>query len=212
MIKRKPTGSMGCRGLQALSKVAAVIALAACPLAAQEWEGGGELAAMGGATAGGIGTHPIVAGSAGASFSRYIMGLVETAVIPMNDRTLIPSSALLVKGSVLFDFNFALQVGVPIRKWEPYGSFGEAVLMNPYTAGIQGTNGALAYVGQRHSKFGLEAGAGCRYYVNDKWGVRVEYRYTSSTQNFNRVLGGVFYRIEGGSVFGMFPALARHFR
>ena len=102
---------------------------------------------------------------------------------------MIPTSAVEVRGSDLFDFNIALQGRIPIKKWEPYGVFGMAVLMNPYTAGILTPSGAVAYVGQRHSKFGLEWGAGCRYYARHDWGIRTEYRYTSSTRNFNRVTG-----------------------
>jgi opacity protein-like surface antigen len=190
------------------------IALAACPLHGQERgdAGGGEFSAMGGLVAGGLGTRPILAGSAGVGFSRYLMGLLETSVIPMNNQTLIPARADQVKGSVLFDFNFALQVRIPIKKWEPYGAFGTAVLMNPYTGGFVGPSGAVAYVGQRHSKFGLEVGAGCRYYVRDNWGIRAEYRYTSSSKDFNRVLGGVFYQLEGNWFFTALPALGRYLR
>lgn len=184
-----------------------------CAAHAQEWgERGDEVSAMSGATLGGIGTHAIIAGSAGASFSRYIKGVAEAAVIPMNDRTLFfPSGAAQVRGSDLFDFNFALHGVVPIKKWEPYGIFGLGVLMNPYTAGIIGPSGTLAWVGERHSKFALESGAGCRYYAGEKWGVKAEYRYTSSSQNFNRIMGGIFYRIENHDVFGFLPALARRF-
>jgi hypothetical protein len=191
----------------------AVMLLAAVPSRAQEQrEGDGELFVLTGGTAGGIGAHPIITGGAGASFTRYLMGLLEASVIPMNDQTLLPTAAVRVHGSDLFDFNFALQGVVPIRKWEPYGTFGLAVLMNPFTGEFPQPSGVVASVGQRYSKFGLEAGAGVRYYVNEKWGVRAEYRYTSSVPNFNRVLGGVFYRVQGTSVFGFLPALARRFR
>jgi Outer membrane protein beta-barrel domain len=189
------------------------MALATCLLHAQErGDGGGEFSAMGGVAAGGLGTRPVLAGSAGLGFSRYVMGLLETSVIPMDNRTLIPTGAVQVKGSDLFDFNFALHVRVPIQKWEPYGLFGTAVLMNPYTAGIPSPSGTVAYVGERHSKFGLEVGGGCRYYVRDNWGIRTEYRYTSSTKDFNRVLGGVFYQMEGPSLFTFLPALGRYLR
>jgi hypothetical protein len=212
VAKRKPTGSAQYRSFQALIQIAVIVTLPAiCQLHAQEVGAEeGEIAAMSGATLGGLGgTHAVVAGSAGASFSRYIKGVVEAAVIPMNNQTLFPPGAILVKGSDLFDFNFALHGGVPIGKWEPYGIFGLGVLMNPYTAGFATPAGTVSFVGERHSKFGLEWGGGCRYYVGEKWGVRAEYRYTSSSQNFNRILGGVFYRI---GVFGFLPALARRFK
>lgn len=174
----------------------------------ERYELGGEVTAMSGATLGGIGTHAVVSGSAGDSFSRYLSGVVEVAVIPMNNRTLLPAAALGVRGSNLFDFNFALHGGVPIKKWEPYGIFGLGVLMNPYTAAILNAAGTVAYVGQRQSKFGLQYGAGCRYSVGERWGVKAEYRYTSSAQNFNRIMGGVYYRFEDHGVFGFLPAFA----
>ena len=177
-------------------------------LAQERYELRGEVAAMSGATLGGIGTHAVVSGSAADNFSRYVSGAVEVAVIPMNNRTLLPSGALAVRGSDLFDFNFSLRGGVPIKKWEPYGIFGLGVLMNPYTAELPGANGAVAHVGQRHSKFDLQWGAGCRYNVGERWGVKAEYRYTSSAQNFNRIMGGVYYRFEDLGVFGFLPAFA----
>jgi hypothetical protein len=179
------------------------------PAKAQEREDNqGEVAVMSGATLGRLGTHAVVAGSAGASFSKYITGVAEVAVIPMNNRTLLPTAALAVQGSDLFDFNFALHGGVPIKRWEPYGIFGMAVLMNPYSASLLNAAGAVVLVGERHSKFALEYGGGGRYWVGDRWGIRAEYRYTSSVQNFNRLQAGVFYRIEGYGVFGFLPAFA----
>ena len=147
-------------------------------------------------------------GSAGADVTRYLMVMGEAAVIPLSNQTLLPAAASSVRGSDLYDFNIALQVRIPIKQWEPYGMFGTAVLMNPYTAGILGPNGTVVYVGERHSKFGLECGAGCRYYVRERWGVRAEYRYTSSARNFNRIIGGVFYRLDAIRSSRFFPLSA----
>ncbi len=195
------------------------MALAGHPLHGQPQDedlaGGGEVFAMTGVAAGGLGTRAVVTGGAAANISRYILALAEASVIPLNNRTLLPllpTGVVSVRGSDLFDFNVAMQVQVPIKRWAPYVSIGTAVLMNPYTAGIATPGGSVAYVGERHSKFGLEYGAGCRYYVKDRWGVRAEYRYTSSSRNFNRVLGGVFYRFEGVSLFTLLPAMGRQFR
>lgn len=202
------------RKLQAvLRMIAAATAFAACPFYGQErGESVGEVAAMAGGTAGGLKTHAVITGNAGVSLSRYLMLLGETSVIPLSNQTLIPTDAVHVRGSDLFDFNIAIQGRIPIKRWEPYGVFGMAVLMNPYTAGILTPSGAVAYVGQRHSKFGLEWGAGCRYYVRNDWGIRTEWRYTSSTRNFNRVTGGLFYQFDS-PLFSLLPAaFARHLR
>jgi opacity protein-like surface antigen len=209
------------RKLQALLRIAVIAMTAAvtCPLQGQPQDddirGGGEVYALSGVAAGGLGTRAVVGGGAGTNISRYIMALAEASVIPLNNQTLLPllpNGVVSVRGSDLFDFNVAMQVQIPVKRWAPYGQVGAAVLMNPYTAGIAGPAGTVAYVGERHSKFGLEWGAGCRYYVRDNWGVRAEYRYTSSSRNFNRVLGGVFYRFESVSLFTMLPALGRQLR
>lgn len=216
MPKRKPAGFRKYQKLRALVHItAAAITMAAHPLHGQPQDdlaGGGEVFAMTGVAAGGLGTRAVVTGGAAANISRYILALAEASVIPLNNRTLLPPGAVSVRGSDLFDFNVAMQVQVPIKRWAPYVLIGTAVLMNPYTAGFATPAGTTAYVGERHSKFGLEYGAGGRYYVRDRWGVRAEYRYTSSSRNFNRVLGGVFYRFEGVSVFTLLPAMGRHLR
>jgi len=208
---RKAEGFLRHQNLHALLRITVMaMALTGCALYGQErGENVGELSAMSGGTAGGLKTHPVITGSAGVSISRYLMLLGETSVIPLSNWTLIPPAAVEVRGSNLFDFNIALQGRFPIKRWEPYGVFGMAVLMNPYTAGILTPSGAVAYVGQRRSKFGLEWGAGCRYYVRENWGIRTEYRYTSSTRNFNRVTGGIFYQFDS-PLFSFVPAFARH--
>lgn len=189
------------------------LALVAVPLHGQVFfDGGGEVSVMGGAAFGSIGSHPVVGGSAGADITRYFMVLGEAAMIPLDNQTLLPAGAFTVRGSSLFDFNVALQGRIPIKRWEPYGTLGTAVLMNPYTAGFLGPNGSVVYVGERHSKFGLEGGGGCRYYIGERWGARLEYRYTSSSRSFNRVVGGVFYRVEGASLFTFLPAIGRRLR
>ncbi len=161
----------------------------------------------------GFGPRPILAGSAGAEVTRYVMVTGEAALIPMSNQTLLPAHAFSVRGSSLYDFNIGLQVRIPVKhRWEPYAMLRTGVLMNPYTAGFLGPNGAVVYVGERHSKFALEGGGGCRYYVGERWGVRAEYRYTSSARNFNRILGGVFYRLDSDSLFTFLPAIGRRLR
>ena len=189
------------------------LTLAAGPVRGQGlFGGGGEISAMSGAAFGSIGGHPIVAGSAGADVTRYVMVMGEAALIPFSNQTLLPAGAFSVRGSNLYDFNIAVQVRIPVKHWEPYGTLGTAVLMNPYTAGFLAPDGTVVYVGERHSKFGLQGGGGCRYYFGERWGVRVEYRYTSSARNFNRIVGGVFYRLDSDSLFTFLPAIGRRLR
>jgi opacity protein-like surface antigen len=183
-------------------QMAVWIAVVLAPTAPKAQEGNGdsgEFTAFTGVAYGGIHTHVAVGGSAGASLSRYTSVLLEASVIPMGSATLLPPGPVQVTGSDLFDFNFALHVRIPVKRWEPYGAFGTAVLMNSYRAQNFGPSGQISYRGDRHSKFGLETGAGIRYYVAENWGIRVEYRYTSSSRDFNRILGGVFYQLHSES-------------
>ena len=176
-----------CRRLPRLYWIAFIV-LAAGPLFADE--GGndtGEFSAFTGMALGGTDAHPTVGGSAGISLSRYTMAPLEASVIPFCDATLLPRGPVKIRGSDLFDFNFVLQARVGVERWEPYCVLWTAVLMN---------SAAVAYQGNRHSKFGLEGGAGVRYYVAERWGIRVGYRYTSSAINFNRILGGVFDQLQ----------------
>ena len=86
------------------------------------------------------------------------------------------------------------------------------MLVNSYRPEIPGASAAVAYQGNRHSKFGLEGGAGVRYYVAERWGIRVEYRYTSSAINFNRILGGVFYQLPDDSFLPFRHGSVHHWR
>ena len=172
-----------CRRLPRLYWIAFIV-LAAGPLFAEEGGNGtGEFPNFTGMAFGGADAHRTVGGSAGIWLSRYTMALLEASVIPMGSATLLPRGPVKIRGSDLFNFNFVLQARVGVERWEPYCVLWTAVLMN---------SAAVAYQGNRHSKFGLEGEAGVRYYVAERWGVRVEYRYTSSAIDFNRILGGVF--------------------
>jgi opacity protein-like surface antigen len=182
------------------AQTAVCIAMVVLPAAVQAQESNdstGEFTAFTGVAYGGIHTHVAVGGSAGASLSRYASVQLEASVIPMGNDTLLPPGPVRVTGSDLFDFNFALNVQIPVKRWEAYGAFGTAVLVNSYRAQTVDPSGQLSYRGTRHSKFGLEAGAGVKYYVAENWGIRAEYRYTSSSHDFNRILGGVFYQLHG---------------
>jgi opacity protein-like surface antigen len=154
-----------------------------------------EFSALAGSTFGAIDGHPSVTGTAGISLSRFAMVLVDGGVVPLGNITLLPTEALKISGSDPFTFGIAVHVRVPVRRWEPYALLEPALLINSYRAAILSQSGIVFR--NRHSKFGLESGAGLRYYVKPKWGVRAEYKYTSSSRNFNQIQAGVFYQVEG---------------
>jgi len=159
--------------------------------------GQGEFAIYTGLTAGGVGTHPAVGASTGIALSRYVLGLFDTSYSPLGSDNLRYNSAIVTRDSRLYDINFTVQIRVPVmERWEPYTILGAALLYNTYQAqAIQPGNATS--VSRHDGKFGFETGGGVRYYLAETWGVRGEYRYTFSTQNFSRILGGVFYQFDG---------------
>jgi opacity protein-like surface antigen len=161
----------------------------------------GEVSVYGGASFGSLGSHAAVGGSVGLALARYAVVLFETTYVPLCDRALVPRPGVVARSSGLYDFNFAVNVRVPYRdRWEPYGILAPTMLYNRYDAQSIQPNGSISRLtGQSNLKFGFETGAGLRYYVRKSWGIRGEYRYTIATQNFSRLVGGVFYHFDEGS-------------
>ena len=157
----------------------------------------GEVSFYTGAAFGGLGGHGTVGAASGIAMSKYAFGLIDSSFIPLGSRTLI-RSPLDTRRSQLWDFNFAIQIQAPLwRTWSPYLLLGSAFLYNTYQIVTTAPGGVIVRAGASDPKFGFETGAGVRYYVNEDWGIRAEYRYTISTNNFSRILGGVFYQFSG---------------
>ena len=167
----------------------------------------GEVSAYTGVGFGTLGTHPWVGGSTGISPSKYAVALIDASFMPLNTATLrgnLPRTTT----SRLYDFNFTVHVQIPTHhRVTPYGLAGAALLYNTYLIPAIRPNGVAYIAGRSDVKFGFETGGGARYFVGKDWGLRGEYRYTVSTHNFSRILGGVFYQFEG-----TWPFLARNKR
>jgi hypothetical protein len=157
----------------------------------------GEVSVYSGVAFGGLGTHPAFGAASGLGISKYAFGLIDSSFTPLGSWTLINNPNKTVR-SQLWDFNFAIHVQIPLkRKWAPYILLGSAFLYNTYHTETFLPNGVIVRTGYNDPKFGFETGGGARYYVNDDWGIRGEYRYTFSTNNFSRIFGGVFYQFSG---------------
>jgi opacity protein-like surface antigen len=168
----------------------------------------GEVSTYTGWSSSGLGVHPVFGGST-AIVSKYAVGLVDTSFLPLGIRTLryydVPTNS-----SQLFDFNFTVQIQVPVNhRITPYGLFGPSVLYNRYQRQTTLPPGPVVFTGQSDFKFGFEVGGGFRYYVKEAWGVKTEYRYTISSQNFGRIVGGVFYQFDAPWPFLPFKARSR---
>jgi opacity protein-like surface antigen len=157
----------------------------------------GEVSAYAGVGFSGLGTHPWVGGSTGISPSKYAVALIDVSFMPLNSETLRHNLAD-VTTSRLYDFNFTVHVQIPIHhRVTPYGLAGAALLYNTYLIPAVRPGGFAYIAGRSDVKFGFETGGGARYFVGKEWGLRGEYRYTVSTHNFSRILGGVFYQFDG---------------
>ncbi len=153
----------------------------------------GEVVVFGGGSFGN-GTHPVVGGSTGVAFSRYAMGLVEAAFMPLGSDTLRRQSNIASpQGSQLFDFNLSFHVRIPVgERWAPYGILGGGLLFNKFRA-ITGPQNAL--IGIDDFKFGFHTGVGARYYIREDWGVRPEFKVIVGPRTFTRISIGFFYNL-----------------
>jgi hypothetical protein len=164
----------------------------------------GEVGTYTGASVGALGWHPVVGGTTGI-VTKYAVGLVDTSFIPLGGRT-VRHFTDPTTHSQLFNINLTVQIQIPVHhRVVPYGLFGPALIYNRYQIRITPVSGGAAYLtGNDDVKFGFETGAGLRYYIGDTWGLRTEYRYTISAQNYGRILAGVFYQFSAP-----WPFLAR---
>ena len=159
----------------------------------------GELSARGGIAfgggSGGIGAQPLVAGSAGAAFSRYAMVLLDTSYMPLGQHTIQGWPAReTVDRSHLLDFAIDFHIRIPIKeRMAPYAIVGAGLLWNMVR---QNTSGAAGIpVTNHYDQFNgaLHTGGGLRYYVGENWGFRPEVKVMVSKQVYTCVSFGVFY-------------------
>ncbi len=193
-----PPGTNSLRAPIRLIAAVAVILNVGAVFGQQGETDAGEVSAYGGLGFGSVGTHVAVAGSTGFTLNRYSMVLIEAAYLPLGSNTLVHRQGHVARNSGLYDFNLAAHIRMPVRsRWEPYGLFGPALLYNRYHTQSNQPDGSVTWVaGQSDVKFGFGLGAGLRYYLGGAWGVRSEYRYTISNQNFSRLVCGVFYQFS----------------
>jgi opacity protein-like surface antigen len=155
----------------------------------------GEVGSYTGVSMGALGGHPVVGGTTGI-VTKWAVGQIDASYMPVGSRTLRhwtdPTSQ-----SQLFDFNFTVQIQIPLRhRVKPYFVTGPAMFYNRYQLQITPPQGASYLSGRQDFKFGWDTGGGLRYYIQDNWGVRTEYRYTVTAQNFGRIVAGVFYQFS----------------
>jgi opacity protein-like surface antigen len=143
----------------------------------------------------GIGSHPLVGATSGLTFARYGMGLVDISYSPLGQTTLRSRPGTrIVQNSKLFDFNFNLQVRIPVgRQWVPYALFGPSILLDKFRQATVRSDRTAVFSTQNETNFGFRVGGGVRYHVSDNWGIRPEVRVVISNQNYVALSVGVFY-------------------
>jgi hypothetical protein len=153
----------------------------------------GELAAFG-AVGFGAGTRPAFGGSAGASFSRYGMGLFEFGFMPMGNHTIQPWPAQsTVKRSVLYDFGVDFHLRIPVRdRWEPYAIIGTGLLWNSVSQNSSDLQGAAVVNHYDQFNGALHTGGGVRYFIGKNWGIRPEAKVIVSKDVYTRLSIGLF--------------------
>jgi opacity protein-like surface antigen len=153
----------------------------------------GEVVAYGGGTFGG-GAHPLVGGGSGWGFSRHGMFFLDASYSPMGREILWPRHDVhSPQDSHLFDVMFSTHIRFPIRdRWAPYGLVGGGLAFNSFRA-YAGPQGAL--IGIEDFKMAFQTGGGVRYYVNENWGIRPEFKVIVSTRTYTRMAIGVFYTL-----------------
>jgi opacity protein-like surface antigen len=157
----------------------------------------GEVSTYTGVGFGSLGTRAWVGGTTGAAMSKYAIALIDTSFLPIGGATLAAYPGLVTSRSRLYDFNFTVHIQIPVnRRWTPYALVGSGLLFNTYQVQVIRPDGIISFYGQDDAKFGFQTGGGARYFIGEDWGVKGEYRYTISTQNFSRILVGVFYQFH----------------
>jgi opacity protein-like surface antigen len=142
----------------------------------------------------GIGSHP----NGGLTFltavSRYAFFGAEVAFSPLGEESLRqPGTPFTgIERSRLYDVNGTVHVRIPVRdRWEPYVPLGVGWLRSVYerqtSAGPEASRVKVSA-----DDFAFHLGAGVRYFVTNKFGVRPEFRYYVTDRNFSRLTIGLF--------------------
>jgi opacity protein-like surface antigen len=101
-----------------------------------------------------------------------------------------------ISHSRLYDFNGHVHVRIPVPRYrylEPYIVIG-AGLLHSSAERIVTTAGGNSVEDSSDNDFAFQIGAGLRYFIGEKWGVRPEWKFYASDRNFSKLSVGVFYQ------------------
>jgi Outer membrane protein beta-barrel domain len=184
----QPAARIRCRPTLAVL----ILGLAVAPLFGQSAEEDvGEVDGFAGGALG-AGSRGVVGAGAGVALSRHGVAVLEGMYMPLGREILWRRSDIQrPQDSYLLNLGLSFQIRFPVGdRWAPYGIIGSGLLYNAYRAPA-GTAGRLTDMQDFKGEF--HTGAGLRYYVGDKWGIRPEVRVIISSRTFTAVSVGVFY-------------------
>jgi len=175
-------------------RAAALAAAAVSGVWAQQGEADiNEADASTGMAFGATGTNIMVRGALGVSMNRYLVLMIGTTYIPMGNGTLIRYPGIVARSSGVYDFAMDLQFRVPLRsKWVPYAIVAPALIYNHYRRQGVHPDRTTYYFGASDVRGGAEVGGGVRYYFQEYWGFKGEFRQIITSRNFSTLSVGVF--------------------
>jgi hypothetical protein len=141
-------------------------------------------------------------GNVAYALTRHIMPYVEYSYFPRLDRTVTDAGTRFNYSFPLNDFHAGVHLRVPIRESRivPYGVFGLGGIHAPasrvsvvFPDGTRIDNRPVP----SSTDFAVNFGGGLRYYLNERFGFRVEAKAYKPTGNFTDVFG----KVEGGFFF-----------
>ncbi len=154
---------------------------------ADVWEVSGALGALTG-----LGSHPSVSASLANAQSTAVYPFFEASYTPLGDRAYQRSAGQVTNRSSLYEFTGGVHFNAVVRpNFAPYLAVGAGVLYA--SSDVVTSNGrGTARVSDADGVFHI--GAGLRYYLSRRWGVRPELKFCFSDRTFARATIGFFYR------------------
>jgi opacity protein-like surface antigen len=179
-----------------MTRALALLLICAAALLAQPGET--DIGEVGGHLGGvfGIGTHPNGGLLFMTAVSRYALFGAELGFSPLGAESLRqPGTPFTgIQRSRLYAFNGTTHVRIPLSDhWEPYIPIGAGLLHSVFE---RHTSFGPDATSERESNndFAFHIGAGVRYFVTPKFGIRPEFRYYVTDRNFSRLTVGLFYQ------------------
>jgi len=140
----------------------------------------------------GLGSHPTVSLSLANAQSGIALPFFEASYTPLGNRAYEREAGRVTNRSSLYEFSGGVHLRAPVRPdFAPYLAVGAGVL---HASSEVVTNNDRGTTRMRDTDAAFHIGAGLRYHLSSRWGVRPELKLYLSDRNFVRATIGFFYR------------------